>query len=491
MTETITKKVITGALWLFVGTGALSLFKLLSLIILVRYISPEEYGVASIANLIIGLSPILTALGTGKALVQKKNYTQDSVMTCLAFTVSLGLFYCLLFSVSGSVLVSIFNVQELASLSIYIGLAFLLRSLSISSEAVLHKNFLFKQLSISESISFLFAYCPVAIILAFHGYGYWSIVAGYLVYYALRSLMIIMYAKDSFTGKYSHSEFKQLWGFGCKLSIANIVNYFANQTDHLIISRSFGAEMIGYYGRAYQLAVMPTNIFNGILDRVLFSAYSEIQDELSKLRRGFLKTITLCTGLALPASILLFFKTEEIVNVLFGSDWITCVPFFKVMCCTIFFRMISKVSETVCRGIGEVKKLLVLQLIFLVLAVTLAATGALFGPIYVAIGILIAVIISSTLHFLLAIKLLDLSFSSLTHKGLTGLYMVTCTLAALATSNICKEWLHAHDWLDVLLACLLWLLYSYIFVATAPSKLVDNDLISMHKMAARKFNSIF
>lgn len=84
-------RAVGGVVWLVSGTGVLALIKLPVVAILARLLSPAEFGVVAAAGTIIWLSAILSDLGVGAALVQRRDLTSAHVRTALTSAWMLGL----------------------------------------------------------------------------------------------------------------------------------------------------------------------------------------------------------------------------------------------------------------------------------------------------------------------------------------------------------------------------------------------------------------
>ena len=66
--------------------------------------------------------------------------------------------------------------------------------------------------------------------------------------------------------------------FGGTLSLNGLIVYIANNTDKVLLGRFYGAEVLGIYGRGYQLINIPIENLNSAIGLVAFPALSRIQD---------------------------------------------------------------------------------------------------------------------------------------------------------------------------------------------------------------------
>ncbi|MFV2786460.1 oligosaccharide flippase family protein, partial [Escherichia coli] len=71
--------------------------------------------------------------------------------------------------------------------------------------------------------------------------------------------------------------------FGAGLKADSIINNHNTNLSTLVLARILGASVAGGYNQAYNVAVVPPMKLNPIITRVLFPAFSKIQDDTEKL----------------------------------------------------------------------------------------------------------------------------------------------------------------------------------------------------------------
>ena len=121
--------------------------------------------------------------------------------------------------------------------------------------------------------------------------------------------------------------------------------YVAYNLDKVLLGRFCGAEVLGTYGRAYQLVNIPTENLNAAVGGVAFSALSRLQNDPPRLRSYFLKGYSLVLSLTIPITIACILFGSDIVFVVLGSKWMPAAPLLKLMAPTIFvFALINPLS---------------------------------------------------------------------------------------------------------------------------------------------------
>ena len=88
-----------------------------------------------------------------------------------------------------------------------------------------------------------------------------------------------------------------------------------------MLGRYWGADAIGLYGRAYQLANIPTDNLNGAVGEVAFSALSRLQDNPVRLKSYFLKGYSLVVAMTIPITLGCAIFANDIILAFLGPKW--------------------------------------------------------------------------------------------------------------------------------------------------------------------------
>src|SRR5919112_83742 len=82
----LTNQALGGMIWTLTGTGFQGLVQLLVLMALGRLLTPSEFGVMGAAVVVIAVSQVVSHVGVGPALVQRR--TLKPIHIRVAFTIS-------------------------------------------------------------------------------------------------------------------------------------------------------------------------------------------------------------------------------------------------------------------------------------------------------------------------------------------------------------------------------------------------------------------
>ncbi len=398
-------QIASGLFWVACGKGAQAFLQFLVLVILARLILPQDFGVLSVAMIVVGFSEIITELGLEAAIVQREELEERHLAT--AFTTSLLVSFSggLLIYLLAPFLAGFFKSQQIEEVLKVLAWLFPLRGVATVGEALVQREMRFRWMAVVEAISFGVGYFIFGCGLAIFGFGVWALVAASLVTAGVKTTILLFnYPPKSFQPE--RRAFSELLYFGSGHTLARISNYLALQGDNLVVGRTLDLFSLGIYGRAYQLMSVPASILGQILDRVLFPSMAKMQSQKERLAAAYLRVISLVALLMLPASVVGIILAPELVQVILGDKWVGVVLPFRILLIGLMMRTSYKLSDSLVRATGAVYRRAWRQAIYAGLVIIGAWFGHFWGVAGVAAGVLMAVTVNFLLMAQLSLKLI-------------------------------------------------------------------------------------
>lgn len=318
-------KTITGVGWSAIGRGVNLLGQLITSIVLIRLLLPEDYGLLAMALVFTGFATLFTEFGFSKALVQRQQLEPAHTTSTFWANLVAGLLLAVAFYAVAPGLAIFYETPALKPVARWISLTFLLGSFGIVPRALLEREMAFKTITKVEITAVLVA-GGVAVTLALLGGGVWSLVAQLLCHQALQSILFWTYTSWRPGFSFSWPALRDLMHYGANLTGFNIINYWARQADDLLIGKVMGLASLGIYNRAYTLMLLPLTQVTSLLSRVMFPALSRIQHDKGKVRWAYLRMIQLVAFITFPMMIGLFVVAEPFVATLLGLLGLVSLP---------------------------------------------------------------------------------------------------------------------------------------------------------------------
>ena len=176
MTEGLSRSLLINTLWSLFGRFGYLTVALVSNIILVRLLSPKEFGQVGIMMFFIVVATVLVESGLSGALIRKQKVTETDYSTIFIFNLIISLILMSLLIGSSGYIAEFYNDPELKSILIASSFVLIINALRITQGTKLVKNLQFKLKAIFEFVS-IFSGSIIAIFLAFKGVGVWALIA--------------------------------------------------------------------------------------------------------------------------------------------------------------------------------------------------------------------------------------------------------------------------------------------------------------------------
>lgn len=300
----------------------------LSTIILARLLSPEDYGVVAIVTLSVGMARVFFDLGVHVALIQNKNITQghyNTAWTIKLIQSSVVTFILLVFS---PIISNFFHDERSKLVLIFLSFIPFINSFQNIGLIALQKEMKFKQefyfLSISRIVGFL-----ITIVFAYIMKSYWALVIGTFSNAIIG--VFFSYCFHPMKPTISLKMFNEIFSVSNWMLLKNIGQYFQTNFHRFLIGHWSPAATLGAYSLGSDIAAMPTNELLAPFNRVLFPAFSNLQDNPAELKRVFLLAQGLQTLVAMPAAAGLALVANDLVPLLLGTKWVEAIPYVQIL----------------------------------------------------------------------------------------------------------------------------------------------------------------
>lgn len=413
------EQALKGFLWMFTGSGIQSVMQFIVLIVLARLLDPRIFGVVSTGLVIISFAKILSTLGLGPALVQKRNIESKHIGTAYFSSLVLALFFSAIVYFSSEIIAEFFSMKELTAIMKVLTIILIFQGIAIVSESLIQRDLKFNILVRIQIVSYT-SYAVVGIAFALLNLGVWALVFAQLSQIFIKMILSLRFQSYNFTFVFNTEAFKELLYFSGGYSIAKVSGELSNQGDNFIIGKFLGADALGLYSRAYQLMVTPANLIGKVLEKVLFPIMSKIQNQQEKIAYAYGEGIRLTTTAMLPGSIFLFVNAENIILLLFGEKWLGLITPFEILALSLLFRSSFKISDSLAKAKGAVYYRAVVKWIYTGMIFLFAYIGQFYGLQGVAAGVSFAILLNYVFMTILAVKLTKIKTSRLIEAHLGG-----------------------------------------------------------------------
>ncbi|MEW6716756.1 MAG: lipopolysaccharide biosynthesis protein [Chloroflexota bacterium] len=328
---------IRGTFWTYASQYSGKILRFLTTVVLAWLLSKEDIGLAGFALVVINFLDVLSDLGVGMALI----YHRDHPLTAdTSFWISIGAGFSL-FGLTWLIAPyagAFFNDMRSVSLTRVLALTFPITAFGNVHSALLRKELEFGRKFIPDTVGSL-AKGLFSILLAFMGFGAWSIVLGQVGSSIVSVFVYWMVLPWRPTFRLVREVARKLLSYSVGIISIDTLGVLLLNVDYLIVGRYLGAAALGVYTLAFRLPEVAIKQFCGTLSRVIFPVYAKLRDEPRKLNQAFLKTMRYVSIVTIPLGLGLALVAEPVVLTFFSKKWIEAVPVTRAI--SIYSLVIS------------------------------------------------------------------------------------------------------------------------------------------------------
>ena len=184
--------------------------------IIARFLLPSDYGMIAMLSIFMAIAQTVIDGGFINALIQKKECSQQDYSTVFFFNIfmSIGLYGILYLCAPW--IANFYNEKLLTQVMRIVGLTLIINSLGIVQQAKLTIELNFKQQAIASFIAVLISGI-IGVILAYQGFGVWTLVIQSLTSNLLRVILLWIFAHWKPLLYFSKNSFSSAGAEGCLL----------------------------------------------------------------------------------------------------------------------------------------------------------------------------------------------------------------------------------------------------------------------------------
>lgn len=409
--EKIVSKTISGLKWNYLSTIITSIFQLIHTAIISRILDPSVFGLLAMANLVLRFGVYFSRMGIGSAIIQKRELSKDDVRA--SFTMSI------MFSgaVTGIVIILapfskyLFNSSEVVNVVRVLSLTMLINGFNIVAVNLIRRNFEYKSLFYCEIVSYFVGSMLVGIPMAYLGYGVWSLVVASIVQGIILTIMAYAFVKHPIKPLFSLSVYRPLFSFGSKVFTISFLEFANYNIDSALIGRSLGETQLGLYNRAHHIIDLPSEKITTSLTQVLFSSFSNIQENLRQVRKAYLLSDHIVGLVLIPLTFSMSGAAREFVLVILGNKWVDAIPILQIISISTAFILLNNINGIMFEAMGWLKEKLILvtsRLILISLALSITIDEGLEA---VSLGVLLVAVVHYFTYSLVGFQRVKASFS--------------------------------------------------------------------------------
>jgi PST family polysaccharide transporter len=252
--------------------------------------------------------------------IRKPDLTDSERSALFWLNLTLGATLSAVVASVGFLFAAFFHEPALRLLLPAMAVSFIINGAHTQLRAQLVRDHRFTELNRIEALAFTSS-TAIAIGLAWLGAGSWALVS--LVLSSEVAIAIGVWAKQSWRPETWRLGLgaAHLLRSGAGLSANDGLRYAQRNVDLFLVGRWFGAGALGVYGRAAQMASLPTIYVGDPLSNLAVSSLRHLSGSPAEAREFWRRLLNSLAWIAVPAAVAFACFPSEIIVVLLGARW--------------------------------------------------------------------------------------------------------------------------------------------------------------------------
>ena len=352
MDDSVRKQLVHGMFW-----NALEKFLLQGVsffigIVLARLLSPSDFGLIGMLTVFLLVINAFVNSGLNSALVQKHVCTALDYSTVFTVNLVISIVGAIILFFAAPYIAAFYHEPILTPITRVIGINVVLSALNIVHRSQLTIKVDFKSLAQINVISTIVSGI-VGIVMAYTGFGVWSLVGQSLMSTVCGLILFPVYSKWKPSVKFSMESFRQLFGYGSKLLVTSIYSVVISNISTLFIGRTYSSKDLGFYTKANQTPNTISNFVYGILGSVTFPVMSEIKEDKERMVRLYKKALFTTALFVFPFMMLFCMLSRSFIIIALTEKWLPCLTMMQLYCFARMFTPLSALNISVLNASGR------------------------------------------------------------------------------------------------------------------------------------------
>jgi teichuronic acid exporter len=375
--------------WMGASELVIRVFRLVTTVILARFLSPEDYGLAAIVLMTYEFIRVFTRNGIADKIVQAEEGEVEELCRTA-------------YGLNWLIALVLFTIQCLASLAIakfydnshlilpicLIAITYLIYPLAMVQTALIRRENRLNILALISSVQVSTDNVLTAI-LALSGMGMWAIVLPKLLVAPIWIILTFKYHSWRMTKSFTLDKWQKITSFASRILGVELLTIFRENVDYLLIGRFVGLQALGVYYFAFNAGLgISLSIINAI--RVsLFSDLCNLNNQPAIFIQRYLQSIRKIAFIIVPLVILQSSLAPFYVPLIFGHKWVEkgAVSILIIICCSALSRPFADAASLMFRAFGQPQIELRWNILFTVCLATAIGVGTHWGILGAAVAV--------------------------------------------------------------------------------------------------------
>ena len=305
--------------WSGAGRWLTQLISWPATILIARMLSPRDYGLVVLARVYTDFISMLTEAGLGAAVTIAPEMNENRAGQLHTLSLILGAIAVVVTCALAYPIAGIYQRPEMRNVVFAISAIFIIEAAGVVPNGLLRREFRYKTIAFADWARTA-TDLAVELVLAFLGFGYWTLVLGYMAGSIAWQTVVLVSRRVRFR-RVQFAEVRSTLRMMGDMVAQHLANFTVSNSDVMIGGRLVSSAAMGAYTFGAQLATVPNNKVTALIANVTPSLFREVRSNLPLFRRYIVLITLALSAVVLPAFVGIVVVARDFTDVVLGPKW--------------------------------------------------------------------------------------------------------------------------------------------------------------------------
>lgn len=334
-----------------------SIIHIVATLIITRQITPQDFGEVALVTTFCQISILFVSSGLGEGLIYRAQKTKLQYSSVFYFNIVIAvLLYLFIWGISNKIAI-FYGLPRVSILCKVIGLDIIIYAISYIQRVIYQTNINFKKWAYISLVASIIG-SAVGIVLAFGGFGVWSIVFMTITLNIIETILLWVFSSWRPSLLFSWSEIRLILPYSARILINNFVQVLYDNIYSLVLGKVLGSRQLGFYNRMQTVVYFTTTNFMYSIESVFFPILCKNKANRDVLMNTYESLIRMATYISSYVLLILVVYSEQIIKIVLGDLWVGGSTVLRLMAIAFLFVPISYINNSFLKITNNTKILL-------------------------------------------------------------------------------------------------------------------------------------
>ncbi len=377
--------------WMGVSELVIRVFRLITTVILARFLSAEDYGLAAIVLMTSEFIRVFTRSGIADKIVQAEaQEVEELCRTAYGLNWLIALVIFIVQCLASLAIAQFYHNSDLILPICLIAITYLIYPLAMVQTALIRRE---NRLNILALISTVQTSTDnvLTAIFALSGMGMWAIILPKFLVAPIWIILTFKYQSWRMKKSFTFKKWQEITSFASRILGVELLTIFRENIDYLLIGKFLGIQALGVYYFAFNAGLgISLSVINAIRTS-LFSDLCDLNSQTQLFTQRYLQSLRKIAFIIVPLVVLQSSLAPFYVPLVFGHTWVErgAVSILIIICASALSRPFADAASLMFRAFGQPEIELRWNLLFTVCLTVAICIGTNWGILGAAVAVMV------------------------------------------------------------------------------------------------------